>query len=142
MGKARHATAFASLLAVCGCKPVAPVQEPLASRIKAEVLREYSGPLGPKDIEVEGMWHMRGDPDASMICGEFKAPEALRSQRATLRFIDDPQTKFVQVEYHELWVGNPQTMVLVEANRRIFDDLWAKHCAPFSSRSSWWNIWR
>lgn len=141
MGKVPRATAIMSSLALFACSPIAPVEEPLASHIKAEVLKSYAGPLGPRDIQVQGMWHMRGDKSFSGVCGEFAAPEALKPKRETLRFIDDPGTKFVQVEYHELWVGNPQTMIIVEANRKIFDQLWDEHCAPFSTIRPWWKVW-
>ena len=124
---------------VAGCSPVAEVTGSKRQEITDEVLKEYAGPLGPSSINVTGMWHSNGDPSFSMICGEFEAPEALKGIRDSLRFIDDPDTKVVQVEYHELWVSAGGDMSLIEANRRIFNQLWDNHCAPYAPK--WWMPW-
>lgn len=140
MGYARFAGICAVMLAIGGCKPTASVDTGLSARVKERVFRDQAGPHGPKDIQIIDMWHARSDKDFSMICGEISAPPELKRFRDTLRFVDDPDTGFVQVEYHELWTGAPTSMAIIQANREVFDTLWTEHCAPFQPQ--WWMFWR
>ena len=132
MNKTRSAGCIIALPMLMSCNKSAELAPQLIDRVKADVLRTYVGPMGPKAIKLIAAWHAGADPQSKIICGKFEAPPPLRNYRATLRFVDDLTGGYAQVEYHELWAGGAIGTQLVDANRSLFNDIWAEHCEPYS----------
>jgi hypothetical protein len=111
----------------------------LAERAKAE--RWVRHDQLPNSVTPLAIWHANGLPGGA-LCGEIEAPEMLKPQHATLRYVYDTNGA-AQVEKHEGWITLSGTsQALLDTNRRLFDQLWANHCAdhaPFQRRLAAWT---
>jgi hypothetical protein len=119
------------LLAGCSGPPVAARE---VSVVDAWVRKEQL----PARTEPVAMWYGDGNVDGA-VCGEIVAPEALREERPTLRFVYGPPRIYRggQVELHEGWQATGIARTTLEANRTMFNTLWNDHCAaaaPLSRR--------
>ena len=132
IGKGFIGLLFLALLG--GCHASISVDGPDAKRVYDDVLKEYRGPLGPSRIEMLGLWRSHGDADG-LICGEFKAPISLQSYRDRLRFVENLPGQWVHIESHELVVGDPSTMAIINATQTVFEKMWADDCASYRPKA-------
>lgn len=101
-----------------------------AARRKAEVyITKENG--GAPSLNFIAAWRARAEEDG-LVCGEFESPPILKPTRAKLRYYFDAARNYGQVEMHEMWVGPQNSMWIVEQNRALFNDMWARSCAPFA----------
>lgn len=117
-------------VAVSGCGPTSVVTSADRRATEAWVARE----MAPQSGEIVGLWHSN-DLDEGMLCGEIDAPPERGNGPKPLHFVYDPKNpKFGgQIEFDKAWapVSGGSSPVL-DANRAIFNDLWAKYCAPYA----------
>lgn len=130
--------ALLMLLQLAACNKAVAVEPALRQQIEQSVTREY-GYRSP--LQFGSIWRSSGEKDNFLTCGVFAAPPEFGGDPARLRFVYDVPRHHSQVEMHRFWVtGSAVSQAVIDMNRRAFDDLWTKWCAPFEpSQLSLWG---
>ena len=116
--KSRAVLVLPLLLAACGDSPP-QVTEDVATEARTFIEEEfgYEAPL-----KFTSEWHLGGNPELGMLCGEFEAPPAM--DRPQLRYYYDYGKGVGQVELHEFLVtASPISQAMINSNRTLFDEM-------------------
>lgn len=119
-----------ALAPLAGCTTDGGVADTDRAAAERWVEREQA-PIGAKPV---ALWYANGSA-GSALCGEIEAPATIRDRQATVRYLYDPTLKHPDghVEMHAGWATvDPATALVVDANRKLFDDLWSRFCAPYA----------
>ncbi|MEA3018413.1 MAG: hypothetical protein QOI38_3135 [Sphingomonadales bacterium] len=131
----RHRSAalvLALVLAGCG-RDAPPLERALEGRAKAAIAAEF---VNGRPVEFGRLWLADYGAADGVVCGRLDLPRPLQGGE-DLRFVYEDRSRHGQIEWRDVLTGGPPAALLLEQNRRIFDELWARNCAPAEPRASW-----